>query len=81
MGTRCGFECVGVSVPSSQVWKILTFLAGVVAEVWLWSDEEEAKTLRLHRGFGVAGIQRGWCSKANARDFVWGPRTLPIEQY
>lgn len=50
MGARCGFDYVGVAVPSSQVWTTLTFSAGVVAEVWLWSDEKEAKTCAYNEG-------------------------------
>lgn len=50
LGTRCGFDYVGVALPSSQVWETLTFSAGVVAEVWLWSDEEEAKTCAYNEG-------------------------------
>lgn len=67
MGTRCGFEDVGMSVPSSQFWEMLTFSVGVVAEVWLWSDEKEAKTCCLQQGFVRCGwkrekvVQQGQC--------------------
>lgn len=67
------WECLFLQAKSGRCSQ---FLAGVVAEVWLWSDGKEAKTSRLQRGFSVAGKER-WCRKANARDFLWGPRTLP----
>lgn len=78
IGTRCGFDYVGGSVPSSQMWKTLTFLAGVVAEVWLWSDEEEAKTCAYNEGPVWLETPKGGAARPMQGTLSpWGPGTWP----